>query len=152
MIDRRIQIPADKKVFVESLLSGEGSSGPFLSKADVMAFAASYGASRGDPLKLEQGGVDPIRQDIFVNRGYESLINLLAIFYTKDPNILTYSEEMEVRRATIFEGYANRGLKLLQNELRGEVELLDPLLLIIENERSTPSRSDGKVDLGSFID
>ena len=64
MSDRRIRVPKDKVEFVESMLVTE--KGPFESKAQVLGFAAAFGAKYGERVPLVAGSAEPIRLDVFV--------------------------------------------------------------------------------------
>ena len=67
MADRRIQIAKDKGEIVATLLEVDDSTGPFKHKADVLAFAASYGASENRSEPIGDSTMEPIRQDVFTN-------------------------------------------------------------------------------------
>lgn len=136
MVDRRIRVPANKVAFLKSLLNEDDGKGPFRYQVDVLAFAASLAARRdkdgGVPFK--EATKEPIRKDIFERQGYDTLINLLAVYNTGDSEVLADSDQMEDRRATIFEEYANAGLAILEGELRGMVDYVDHLVLLIGEE------------------
>lgn len=122
----RIRVAKDKAELVKALTSADGATGPFQTYADVIVFAASLGAKHkkrvplGEIAKREPS---PIGLDIFVSRGYDLVIKLLAITATKDIKILSSSEDKyEDERHLIFEEYANGGLEILQAEFRGAVD------------------------------
>ena len=142
MIDRRINIPKAHVTLIEGLIDDKENdlNGPFKTKASVLAFAAALGAAEGDPLPFTESAGDPIRKSVFVSAGYDSLINILAVSSTNDPKVLSNSDEMEEQRAQIFEGYANRGLNVLQNKLTGESDYLNGIRLTLLQNR-TPSDS-----------
>jgi len=146
----RIRLPKDKSDIINKLVRKEDSEAPFRTQADLMAFAASLGFSRGMREPFSET-LEPIRQDVFDNAGYTSLFNLLALASTGDPNIL--SSENEDQRITIFEEYANAGLSLLKNELQGSPDPLDDLLLIISKYRpgSESADSEDEFDLSRFL-
>ncbi|NEQ85998.1 MAG: DNA phosphorothioation-associated protein 4, partial [Moorea sp. SIO2I5] len=74
----------------------------------------------------------PIGLEIFVSRGYEVVIKLIAIAEIKDTKILSsIDKESEEKRIHIFEEYANGGLDILRNELRGAVDYSERLLLLL---------------------
>jgi dnd system-associated protein 4 len=155
MPDRRIRFSKDKVDFIKSLTTGDQSTGPFRTQADVLAFAAALGANRNFTLPFEDAAKEPIRQDIFERAGHDSLINLLAVTHSSDPMVLADSDEMEDKRITIFEEYANGGLQILQEELKGSVDYLRQLLLIItdEHERGRSSTTeDAFFDLSRLIE
>lgn len=144
MAERRIKVPADKVEFIESMLKTE--KGPFDNKAQVLGFAAAYGAKAGERLpvkKASQG--ESIRYSVFLNEKLDTLINLLAVTNTGDPKVLARNDEMEDIRATIFEEYANSGLALLEEKLSGEVKYTQPLLLLMRGSQTTVD------DVGSLV-
>lgn len=155
MASNRIRVAKDKAEFVQSLVEGGDYTAPFQTFADVLAFAASLG-SRYDkkvPLKeVAQKDPTPIALEIFVSRGYDSLIKLMAISTTKNPNILSpYDLSAQEERINIFEEYVNGGLEILQNELKGAVDYTERLLLILSNERFTEEKSKEEFDLSRFL-
>ncbi|DAC17231.1 MAG TPA: DNA phosphorothioation-associated protein 4 [Candidatus Poseidoniales archaeon] len=134
MPERRIRVPADKVDFIESML--KTAKGPFELKAQVLGFAAAYGSKYGERLPFSKTG-EPIRHSVFVGEKLDTLINLLTITHTGDPKVLARSDEMEDLRATIFEEFANSGLALLENKLKGEVKYTQSLLLMMKNNQTT---------------
>ncbi|MBH8564430.1 DNA phosphorothioation-associated protein 4 [Nostoc sp. CENA67] len=151
MADRRVKIAKDKAYLVEAL--GEDKNGPFETYADVMVFAASLGTRRKKivPLKEIAKKPEPIKQSVFANRGYEPVINLLAISHTKDTKILAFDEESENERIRIFEEYANGGLEILEDQLRGSVNYLEQILLLLISERNNSQTPNGEFDLSEFL-
>ena len=135
MPERRIRIPADKVLFVKSMLNDREGKGPFELQAQVIAFAAAYGAKYGERLPFSKTG-EPIRYGVFVGEKLDTLINLLAITHTGDPKILARNDEMEDLRATIFEEFANSGLSLLEDKLKGEVKYTQSLLLMMKDTQA----------------
>ena len=132
MAERRIKVPADKDEFIESML--KTAKGPFELRAQVLGFAASYGAKYGERLPITKVLTEKsIRYGVFVSEKLDTLINLLAITHTGDPKILARSDEMEDLRATIFEEFANSGLSMLEEKLKGEVKYTPALLLMMKD-------------------
>jgi dnd system-associated protein 4 len=135
----RIRVAKDKADLVKALTTAEGSTGPFPTYADVMVFAATLGAKRQKrvPLaEISRNEPSPISLEVFVSRGYDLVFKLLAIAQLKDPKILSQIEpNAEEKRAQIFEEYANGGLEILRDELRGIVDYSEQLLLILKAER-----------------
>ena len=78
----------------------------------------------------------------------DTLINLLAITDTNDPQILANTDEMAQMRATIFEEFANGGLALLKHKLKGEVNYTTPLLLLMKGTK--PDYEDIESLVGVF--
>ena len=146
MPDRRIRIASDQAEFVKRLLRTEESNGPFRIQADVLAFAASLGASRRRRRRFSQSTREPIRQEVFERQNYVPLMNLIAVFANRDAKVLADTDEMEEARAVAFEEYASGGLEILEQELEGAVEYLPAILLIIASER----RGEEEVDAEDF--
>lgn len=151
----KIRIAKDKADLVKSLIISKETTGPFQTYADVMVFAAALGARRKKRVPLEEISKRdplPIGIEIFISRGYEVAIKLLAIAETKDINILSPSDEnSEEQRIQIFEEYANGGLEILQEELRGSVDYSERLLLLLMSERNKQDRIEGEFDLSNFL-
>jgi dnd system-associated protein 4 len=151
----RIRIAKDKAELVKALTSSEGSkAGPFPTYADVILFAAALGARHkkrlpvGEISRKEPG---PIDEDIFVARGYDMVIKLLAIVDTKDAKILSFDGKYSENRIQIFEEYANGGLEILRDELRGAVDYTERLLLMLMSERVKDAHSEEEFDLSRFL-
>lgn len=155
MAVNRIKVAKDKAELVQKLVNGKGTTSPFQTYADLILFAAALGAKskKRVPLKeISKTEPAPISLEIFVSRGYDWVIKLLAIAETEDPKILSpYDPEAEEQRALIFEEYANGGLEKLREELRGAVDYTERLLLILSSERF-PEKSTGEdFDLSKFL-
>jgi dnd system-associated protein 4 len=147
----RIQIAIDKAAFVKSLRANEGGEGVFLTYGDILTFAAALGfqykkripfekASRRDP--------DPVLQEQFRDA---SIIGLLAFAETQNAKILSLDEESDQQRAKIFQEYANGGLEILQEQLRGSVNHGDQILLFLENLRENQNPDFEEFDLTRFL-
>jgi dnd system-associated protein 4 len=149
MAEHRIRIPKEHQEFIQSLLDTKETTGPFKTQADVLAFAAAVGAKQAIHLDFAESA-EPIRQEIFIRQGYDTLVNLLAVFREGNPDVLASSEEMEDRRIVAFEEYANGGLGFLRNELRGELDLTDAILLLLRKERETQI-SEEDIDLRDLV-
>jgi dnd system-associated protein 4 len=151
MSDRLIRISKDKADLVVNLV--EESTTPFETYADVMVFAASLGYSRNKLIPLTEitKKPEPIRPNIFTHRGYDTAINLLAMSYTKDRKILGSDEESNSEKIKIFEEYANGGLEIIKDRLRGSVDYLDPILLLIASERNSSQQDDREFDLSDLL-
>jgi dnd system-associated protein 4 len=151
----RIRIAKDKADLVKALTESEGKTGPFQTYADVMAFAAALALKRKKRIPLteiSQRDPGPISIEVFWSRGYDSMIKLIAIADTKDTNILSpIAEEIEQSRIEIFEEYANGGLEILRDELRGAVDYSERLLLILISERYQKSQPEAEFDLTKFL-
>ena len=151
----RIKVAKDKAELVQKLLETKGSTGPFQTYADVVAFAASLGAKHHKriPLKdIAKSEPAPISLEVFISRGYDSLIKLIAVTETKDIGILSIKNSAaEEKRVTIFEEYANGGLEKLSQELRGAIDYTERLLLIINAERYSEESVEEEFDLSRFL-
>lgn len=154
----RIRIASDKADLVKSLTaSDDRKNAPFQTYADVLVFAASLGSKykKRSPLReISKREPAPISLEIFESRGYAMTLNLLAIAETQDPQILATHNPDAIRdRVLIFEEYANGGLDILQDKLRGAVDYLDQLLLLLANERDRcDATSDPEeFDLSKFL-
>ncbi|MEH2457930.1 DNA phosphorothioation-associated protein 4 [Nostoc sp.] len=155
MAANRIRVAKDKAELVKSLVASKDTTGPFQTYVEVMVFAAALGVKYkkriplGETTKREPS---PIPQENFASLGYDLIIKLLGINETKDINILSSREEQdEDKRTQIFEEYANGGLEILQNELRGSVDYSERLLLVLISERGTKEQLEEEFDLSKFL-
>jgi dnd system-associated protein 4 len=150
----RIRVAKDKAELVKALTSADGATGPFSTYADVIVFAAALGVKHkkrvplGEISKREPA---PIRLEYFVTTGNDWVIKLLGITETQDIKILSLNEEYEAKRNHIFEEYANGGLEMLHNELRGSVDYTERLFLILSSERDTQAQQEEEFDLSKFL-
>ena len=154
MAINRIRISKDKSELVQSLVDFNGGIGPFQTYADVVTFAATLGAkyNKRVPLNIISKEPAPISLEIFVSRGYDTVIKLLAIAETNDPNILSiHDSQAEEKRVQIFEEYANGGLEQLQEDLKGIVDYSEHLLLLLNLERFPNNNSEEEFDLTRFL-
>ncbi|RUR86078.1 DNA phosphorothioation-associated protein 4 [Chlorogloeopsis fritschii PCC 9212] len=147
----RIRIAKDKVELVKALVASKDTTGPFQTYVEVIAFAAALGAKHKKRIPLEAIAKDlsPLRQDYFAI-GFSALINLLAITETKEIQILGDNDIADEQRIHIFEEYANGGLEILQNELRGAVDYSERLLLILNSERFKQEKKE-EFDLSKFL-
>ncbi|MBC6417912.1 MAG: DNA phosphorothioation-associated protein 4 [Prochloron sp. SP5CPC1] len=155
MAASRIRVAKDKGDLVQSLVESKETTGPFQTYADVIAFAAALGAKykKRVPLKeISKKEPAPIGLEIFISRGYDLAIKLLAIAETKDTKIIsTYDAAAEEERIKIFEEYANGGLEKLRQELKGAVDYSERILLILSQERFKEESSEEEFDLSRFL-
>jgi dnd system-associated protein 4 len=151
----RIRVAKDKAELVKALTSADGATGPFQTFADVIVFAAALGAKHNKrvPLgEISKREPSPIRLEYFATMGHDWVIKLLGITETKDIKILSlHEEEYEYQRNQIFEEYANGGLEILQNELRGAVDYSERILLILSSERFNQEKQEEEFDLTKFL-
>ena len=150
----RIRIAKDKAALVKSLVNTKETTGAFQTYADAIVFAAALGAKYKKRLPLSEISKEPspISLEIFISRGYDWVIKLLAIAETEDPKILAIEDrDAEEKRSLIFEEYANGGLEKLRDELRGAVDYTERLLLILNAERFPKQISEEEFDLSRFL-
>lgn len=149
----RIKIAKDKATLAKLLIASDNSAtNCFNTYADLIVFAAALGAKRKKrvPLKeISKGDPDPIPQEHFISKGYEFIIKLIAISEAHDKEILDNSQDCDNERINIFEEYANGGLEILQEELRGSVDHLERVLLFLSFEKNQPLKTE--FDLSRFI-
>jgi dnd system-associated protein 4 len=151
----RIRVAKDKAELVKDLTSSDGGTGPFNTFADVIVFAAALGAKHKKRVvlgEISKREPSPIRIEYFASMGNDILIKLLAINETQDIKTLSLNEEeYERQRNSIFEEYANGGLEILQNELRGSVDYSERILLFLSYERMSEEKQDEEFDLSKFL-
>jgi len=154
MADTRVKIAKDKAELVKSLRadSADDTTKPFQTYAEVLVFAAALGAKRDrrEPFaEFSKRDPDPIPYDVF--RKYDKVVKLLAVVATKNPRVLADSEEAEESRIKIFEEYANAGLEIIDNELKGSVDHLERILLFLSSERAEMRKQDDNFDLSNLL-
>lgn len=150
MADIRIKVAKDKAKLVKALKTGEGSTGLFQTYVDVMVFAATLGVKQGKYIPVSdvsKKDPDPIPQEHFISKGHDQTINLLAVTHTKDPKVLSDDEELQRKRIEIFESYANGGLEIIQEALRGSSDYAKQLQLLLATERKRSIFSDDFLDI-----
>ena len=151
----RIRVAKDKAELVKALTSADGATGPFQTYADVVVFAAALGAKHNKrvPLgEISKREPSPIRLEYFATTGSDWVIKLLGVTETQDIKILSFTEEeYEFQRNIIFEEYANGGLELLQNELRGSVDYSERILLLLSYEKMNKEKQEEEFDLSKFL-
>ena len=152
MADIRIKIAKDKAQLLKALRPEDPSERTFQSYADALVFAAALGMRQGrrEPIKEYSKEIDPIRQDIFTGKGYDQVINLLAVADTNDPRIVASNEAAEEERIKIFEEYANAGLEIIEEIFRGSVDYSEQLLLFLGSEKNS-SEEGVEFDLSNFL-
>lgn len=147
----RVQISEDKAEFVKALRGVGGETGPFQTYADVMAFAAILGFNRNTRVslgKVSRKDPDAVLQDQFRR---PILIGLIAVTATQDPKILLDDDEHDLKRVQIFQEFANGGLEILQDELRGAVDYSEQLLLFLKSQRQFQHPEIEEFDLTRFL-
>lgn len=154
MADARVKIAKDKAELVKSLRAEgtDDTTKPFQTYAEVLVFAAALGAKRDrrEPFgEFSKKDPDPIPYDVF--RKYDKVVKLLAVAATKNPRILADNEEAEDSRIKIFEEYANAGLEIIDNELKGSVDHLERVLLFLSSERDDIDKKNSDFDLSNLL-
>jgi dnd system-associated protein 4 len=153
MSENRIRVAKDKAELVKSLIASTENNSPFQTYADVILFAAVLGAKHkqrtplGEISKKEPG---PISIEIFIARGYDPVMKLIAIAATENINVISPDRaDVEQQRIQIFEEYANAGLDLLDRELCGAVDYTERILLMLSvaATRQITSEHSGSSDL-----
>ena len=151
----RIKVAKDKAKLVQKLLDTQGTTGAFQTYADVIAFAASLGAKHQKRIPLKEASSSepaPVSLEVFISRGYDWVIKLIAVTETQNLKILSTTDpKAEEERVKIFEEYANGGLAKLRDELRGAVDYTERLLLILSAERFQDESLDEEFDLSRFL-
>jgi dnd system-associated protein 4 len=161
MSENRIRVARDKSELVKSLIGSTDNNSPFQTYADAMLFAAVLGAKQhrrvplGEISKKEPG---PISIEIFISRGYDPVMKLIAIAATENINVISPDRsDFEQQRINIFEEYANGGLEILEQELRGAVDYTERILLMLSapidalNTGSITENSSEEFDLRKFL-
>lgn len=152
---KKIKVAKDKADLVKGLILSPGATGLFQTYVEVMVFAATLGAKHKKrvPLKeISKREPGPIELEYFATKGYDLVIKLLAIAETKDIKVISSNDEdYEDKRIHIFEEYANGGLEILQEELRGSVDYSDQILLFLSYERTKNHQQDEEFDLTKFL-
>jgi dnd system-associated protein 4 len=151
MTERRIGYAKDKTDIIKRLVVGDDSTGPFELIADALVFAAGLGLRRNRRVPVGSAVSEPIRQDVFDRHGYDTMMNLVVLHSDQRPQVLGDSEEAAERRATAFEEYANGGLELLQEELKGAVNTVETTILLINAERVKEVDSSKGFDLTQLV-
>lgn len=151
----RIKTAKDKADLVKALTASNETTGLFQTYADVLIFAAALGLKHKKrvPLRdISKREPAPIPQEQFLLRGYDIVINLLAIDDVKDIKILSINnEEYGNERLHLFEEYANGGLEILREELRGVVDFSERILLLLSYERFKTQLPEESFDLSRFL-
>jgi dnd system-associated protein 4 len=131
LTERRVRRPEDKKSLLDSLTS---PSGPFETLRDALVFAASVGYHNGKRIPFAKSS-EQVPWAYF--RDYEAFINMLATAVSGDPQVL--GKDQHADKLQIFEEYANGGLSLIDDELRGNA-VAAPLDVITDMVTKASSR------------
>lgn len=155
MAVHRVRVAKDKASLVQALTIGKERTGLFETYADVVMFAAAYGGKHDKYSPITTGvskDPAPISLEIFLSRGYDWAIKLLAMAHSQDSKILSpYDPQAQVQRVALLETAANGGLELLQADLRGAADYSDRLLLVLNQERFETTKPTEEFDLTRFL-
>lgn len=126
-----------------------GATAPFKTMAQLACFCAMYAFNKSIkiPSSKVTGGQE-IRDSTLDDTLYTNQIDMLAIAYTRDPEILLDNEETKNKRYKIFEDHVNAGLELFK-EAKDKNSLdsdgLDTVLAILRNQtRDNLNEGTGK--------
>ena len=151
----RIRVSQDKAELLQNLLcSVDNPQGVFTTYADIMVFAASLGKKYHQkiPLQTIAKEPNPISIEVFNSRGYQPLLNLLALLETNNlETISPHNINSEVEIITIFEEYANGGLTKLAEKLQGAIDYSERILLILTQEMQPTNNHATEFDLSRFL-
>lgn len=149
-MDRRIRVPKQHEDLLSRLVrSDESPDGCFATRADILTFAAALGYSKGIRSQFTDAA-EPIRMEIFERRGHDTVFYLLGVAALDTLQALAPQDEWVDKRATAFEEYANGGLGLLADELRGIQDVVGKVSLIINDQRPGQDK-ETDFDLRRFI-
>ena len=151
MLERRIAYGNDKADIIKRLWSADESTGPFARIADVLVFAAALGLKRNRRSRLAESLAEPIRQSVFDRQGYDTMMNLIALHADSRPEVLADADEAIHARAVAFEEFANGGLEILQEELRGVPDVLETVILLVTAERKQRDQDVGVFELSKLV-
>ena len=153
MSERGIRRPKDFQSLIEgSLIKSKDSDlgAPFDTYAEIMSFVAVIGANLCQEKNFKddyEDYGDPIKFEIFKHKDLDEIINTLAVYKTKDLNVLTSEgEQKKDEKISIFEGYAYAGLKKLQSVLDRPGMTLDNLVDFIK-EHIEETEEDQKEEI-----
>lgn len=155
MAANRIKIAKDKAELVKALVASNEKTAPFQTYVEVLVFAAALGAKHKKRVVIEEVSKrdpDPIPQEHFVTKGYDMLIKLLAVTESQDIKIVaSHDDYYDEQRICVFEEYANGGLEILRDELRGSVDYLERLLLMLSDIKFKQYSVKNEFDLSKFL-
>jgi dnd system-associated protein 4 len=151
MLERRINYSKSKAEVIRRLQGAEDSTGPFTTIADVLAFAAALGLKRNRRRPLAEPLAESIRQSVFDNKGFDTMMNLIALHALRKPTALADGDDAIEERASIFEEFANGGLEVLEEEIRGATDPLETIVLLVNAERARPDQKSGAFELSKLM-
>ena len=103
----RIKVAKDKTEIIKKLLDSKETRSAFDTYADILVFAASFGIQNRKKVPLKEIAHKepaPINLEVFISRGYDRVIKLIAVTDTQDTKILSdLDSDAEAQRIKIFE-------------------------------------------------
>ena len=114
MLNKTVRRAKDKEDIYKKLTND--SEGPFITLRDVFITAACLGFLSNKKEKIEAVG-ETFKLQVFEEKNYQTIINLIALLDTNDINVLSNNEEAWNKKITIIEEYANAGIKILEQKL-----------------------------------
>ena len=149
---RRVALDKSVAEFALTISGPNAKESIFPTIADLIAFAAAYAVSLGDPLSVSDRASrpDPIRAATFAS--YQHLIDLLSAYHLNDVKTLRSSVESVNQRLEIFEGYANAGLHSLKEKLGAAPDKLVGLELLLKNIKGQSDEEAVDIDITGLAD
>jgi dnd system-associated protein 4 len=143
----RVKRPAEYEELIKRLTSEAEAS--FGTMREALVFCAALAFGRGDgPLNFDRSA-EPIPFQVFESANADKFIDMLALVVSGDHNIL--ADESLAERIEIFEQYAARGLKIL-DDLLGAAKGRSSADTIRELTLDAYDRSDGPTsDLAQLL-
>ena len=152
---KRVRIPQDKADLLQNLLlNNDNPEGLFDTYADILAFCASLGKKYNRKIALTTIAKEPypINIDVFYSRGYQPLMELIAILECETLDDWQQSNlQKEEITVTAFEQYAYGGLTILEEKLQGSIDYTERVLLILSQEQQVKTKPSEEFDLSRFL-
>lgn len=121
----------------------------FESMKDVYMLSLLLGIKYEENNPIEKKSSDPIKEEIFGEENIR-IMNMLALYMTKDINILNKSEESEKCIHNMMENYANGGIFKFYELLDGNLNNLDGLISFVKNLENKEQEIK-KVDIADLL-
>jgi len=119
----------------------ELTDGPFERMADALVFAACIALPRLSRRPVDKKA-EPIRLNIFEDRGHMPFLELLAFCAAEDLEIL--ADDQLAARVLIFEEFANGGLEILEAQRGLHTDWAEACFSLLQEYR--PSREPSILD------
>jgi dnd system-associated protein 4 len=88
---------------------------------------------------------------VFDSRGYDTMMNLIALHADPRAETLADSPEAIEFRAQTFEQFANGGLEILRAETRGARDVLEHVVLMLNAERKASTDDSGVFEIDQLL-